>query len=698
MTWKITCGPETRQAYHPPVAGNGELSLLVDARGDMSQQSFHGMVPTIWWAGRRHNTPHRELFPFGYFDHQLSRKGQTSPEPSDWRQTLDVARAAIASDVDVPGFGSVHSEVFVHARANIIAVTRAFSEPEDLAYTFRFHWTQPHTGQKPPRRVSFEAVPAADGTIAIAYRTDGQSDTRGQIALLADQPCRAEITGSTFALHFDRTDRPITCFIVLADDLDGTDPEDQINQIRQQIRAEGVAGLKRSHEADWQAYWLESAVSLPEKDMETVYHTALYHLRCVATPWSIPVALFDTHWHGRYFGFDEHFGFMGLLTSNHLDLARRVPAFRFQGLERAFTRASRYGQTLFNGGARHPWETVETGEEAAPSGFWLDHIFHMAHIALSAWQDYRYSDDLDFLAGQGYPVIKACAEFFSYQSVYTLLDGRTVIGKCTDLERLGSAVENAYMTTCGAIATLRAASQAAARLGRDGEQAMHWAGQAEALVRHLPHDGEKYIPYPGCAQKSVAVMSGLFPYGAISPDDPLQLRAIDDFCQDESAFGNMYPVGKSVCTWYAAWKAVVYARLGDGAKAYAASRQGAETAGCFSEIYEINEPAVSIKPWFSTAEGTYVQGINEMLLQSDEKAIRIAPAVPDHWRSFSFCLAAVGGYTVSAKISQARLIRLEISRRNQGPSAPPVIVLPAWLADPNGLAQAAFPAQGTVHQ
>ena len=49
-----------------------------------------------------------------------------------------------------------------------------------------------------------------------------------------------------------------------------------------------------------------------------------------------------------------------------------------------------------------------------------------------------------------------------------------------------------------------------------------------------------------------------------------------------------------------------------------------------------------MKPWFSTAEGTYVQGINEMLLQSDEKAIRIAPAVPDHWRSFSFCLAAVG--------------------------------------------------------
>jgi hypothetical protein len=80
-----------------------------------------------------------------------------------------------------------------------------------------------------------------------------------------------------------------------------------------------------------------------------------------------------------------------------------------------------------------------------------------------------------------------------------------------------------------------------------------------------------------------------------------------------------------------------------------------------------------------------------MLLQSDEKAIRIAPAVPDHWRSFTFSLAAVGGYTVSAKIAQSRLVRLEISQRGKRSAARPEIVLPAWLADPDGLAQAAFP-------
>ena len=39
--------------------------------------------------------------------------------------------------------------------------------------------------------------------------------------------------------------------------------------------------------------------------------------------------------------------------------------------------------------------------------------------------------------------------------------GRFIIGKCTDLERLGAACENPFMTTCGAIALFRAAAEAA---------------------------------------------------------------------------------------------------------------------------------------------------------------------------------------------------------------------------------------------
>jgi hypothetical protein len=684
MNWKKTCGSDAIEQYNPPLAGNGNLSFLVDYQGAQFQKAWRQMVPTIWWAGRRYDTPHRELVPFGHFEQELAQDGQVLDEPQSWQQTLNVKDACIESICTYEPGIQVASKVFVHADRNVIAVTKQFPTDNRLDYTFKYVLSQPDDGAAPPRRMTWSSQTDPSGAIEITYQVDGQHSYEGLILVLSDQPAQPVIVNNCFSLHFSSVRPSVSCFIIMVDNLEIADYRSEAEKIRHMIRLDGFTGLHKTHAESWHAYWAESSASLPEKDIEAVYRTAQYHLRCIATPWSIPVAIANTHWHGRYFGFDEHFGFMGLLTSNHLELARRVPEFRFQGLDRAYMRASRYGKTLFKGGARYPWETVETGEEAAPSGFWLDHIFHMAHIALSSWHYYQFSNDLDFLRTKGYPVIKACAAFFLYQSVYTVADGRTIIGRCTDLERLGSAVENDYMTTCSAIATLQAADRAAGLLGIDAELAHQWQDAAAALKEHLPHDDTQYIPFPGCDQKSVAVLSGLFPYGVIPPEDIKQRRAILDFCEDESAFGNMYPVGKSVCTWYAAWKAIVFARLSDGERAYAATRQGADTAGCFSEIYEINEPAVSIKPWFSTAAGTYLQGVNEMLIQADDKAIHIAPAVPEHWRSFSFSLPCIGGCLVDVAVVDGCLTHLEINdRRPADQSAQPLprrsVIVPDWL-------------------
>lgn len=683
----MTCGSEKIAQYHPPAAGNGQLSLMVDYQGGMTQRTWHQMTPTIWWAGRRYLTPHRELVPFGYFEQEIYAGGQRLTEPVDWQQTLDVREACIRSRCDYAGGTAVCSEVFVHAQMNVIAVTSRIDAALPSSAVFRYTLARPGPDQFAPRHMTWTAKPEGRDSIEIDYQIDGQLEYRGCMCIMADRPVQTSIERNSFTLRLDPGAAPVSFFIIMIDQLASVDYQQQVQAIKTAIRRDGVNELRRSHLADWQVYWSESDICLPEQDIEAAYHTALYHLRCIATPWSIPVAIADTHWHGRYFAFDEHFGFLGLLTSNHRQQARRVSEFRFQGLDLAYRRASRYGQKLFQGGARYPWETVETGEEAAPAGFWLDHIFHMAHIALTVWHDYRYSGDTVFLRSQAYPVIKACAEFFLYQAVYTVADGRTIIGRCTDLERLGAAVENAYMTTCSAIATLRAAGQAAALLSLDADLAQTWLDTAERLLAHLPHDGGRYIPFPGCEQKSIAVMSGLFPYGVIPAADERQRLAIADYCRDESAYGNMYPVGQSVCTWYAAWKAVVYARLADGEKAYAATRQGADTVGCFAEIYEINEPAVSIKPWFSTAEGTFVQGVNEMLIQSDEDAVSIAPAVPRHWRSFAFRLPCVGGLLADVAVQDGRLTHLAIiDQRQMGattavlPQDWPKIILPEWMS------------------
>ncbi len=65
--------------------------------------------------------------------------------------------------------------------------------------------------------------------------------------------------------------------------------------------------------------------------------------------------------------------------------------------------------------------------------------------------------------------------------------------------------------------------------------------------------------------------------------------------------GNMYKLGSGLCTWYAAWKAVIRARLGDGDTALQLLRRAAEETGCFGEVFEIHE--ADLRPWFSASAG-----------------------------------------------------------------------------------------------
>ena len=166
------------------------------------------------------------------------------------------------------------------------------------------------------------------------------------------------------------------------------------------------------------------------------------------------------------------------------------------------------------------------------------------------------------------------------------------------------------MTTCGAVATLKAAATSAEELGTDAEMIPVWRSLAERLLESLPVENGKYVPYPGCPDKSIALLTGIYPYAVLPADDPKQLAAIRDFCDTESSFGNMYPVGKSICAWYAGWKAIVFSRLGRRSEAWKILEECAADTGCFSEIFEIHE--TGSHPWFTTAEGVFLEAVMEL--------------------------------------------------------------------------------------
>ena len=630
--------------YVPPPIGNGELCVQLDMQGMQAQHAYHGMTPTIWRAGRRYNTPAGELIPFGHLT-------QDTGKLKTWSQELDVHQATINTQCEYEDGYSITTNAFVHLDQPLLLIRKTF----EGSLTLRYNLWQCDKQNQLPTRMHCEYHPNPQG-VKIAYDIDGLDNAKGRISFWTDH-ANPDIQVQNHQISITVNGPSADFYLSFVDELNRENLEQANTQLQQQVQEQGFDGLFKTHCKSWADYWSESYIKLPDPQLQAVYETSQYHLRISSTAWSIPIGIFDTHWQGRYFPFDDHFSYMGLITSGHFDIAGKIPNFRFDLIEQARTRAHLYFGNK-QSGARYCWQQKEDGSESAYPSFYRDHIFHLATISLTSWYQYQYTFDLSYLTEKAYPVIANCADFYLCQSIYHLGDEKYIVGKCTDLERLGPAIENAYMTTCGVIATLEIAAEAATVLQVDTDKANRWQYLADKLRESLPNDGKQYIPHPGCEQKNIAMFAGTFPFPVMDPDDPMQQHAIDDFLDNEDQFGNMYPVGNSVCTWYAGWKAVSFARHGEIDKAVQCITQAANEANCFNEVFEISDPPCH--PWFTTAEGVYIHAINESLIQSDDHDIVIhAMGLAD----CAFKLPAMGGVMVEIKIENRTVAELKITAR-----------------------------------
>jgi len=692
------------RGYVPPVLGNGSLCLQVDYQGSQVQRPYAQMVPGILWAGRRYNLPGAQLVPFGRFEQKLSCAGQTYEAPSRWTQSLNTQDGLVACQCDYGDSLTVETTVFVHLDENLVAVRKRILSKDPAARTvqieFKHQFSPPGDANVPPRRMKMRPRLGADSaSVEIPYQLDGLRECDGLVTLLADTPVTAQIDKASFTLTADlsidaATPKEITFYLLFADSLDDKDYQARLARMKSLIKTQRFAGVLESHKQAWARYWDKSYVRLPDLRMEQTYNTSQYHLLTNATKWSFPVALFNTHWCGKFFGWDEMFVFLAMASSNHLDISKRVPDFRHAILAKAVQRTAHYGRPG-SYGARYPWETLEDGSEGSPPGFWYEHIFHMSTIAVSAWFQYLYTGDLDYLKTTSYPIIRECADFYAAQMVYAAPDGGLIVGKCTDLERLGPARLNPFLTSCGVIFTLETASQAAGLLGLDQERAASWKETAQKLRQSLPHDGNRYVPYAGCQEASIAVLGGLFPYPVFDASNELQKNAVYGFVREGIHSGNMYPVGKSVCAWYNGWMATALAALGDKKETARLLADTVNGTGCFSEIFEINEEAVVMRPWFSTAEGNFVYALNQMLLQCRDGQILVAPAVPDAWNTYAFKLACFGNLVATVAVNDGRLTELTLTSGDAKQTVQRTLIIPEHLLAGTTLNQAVVTQQTT---
>lgn len=649
--------------YVPPLVSNGELSMLIDWNCGQRQTRYVSMVPAVYWAGRRMKAPEGRLFSFGHFEWEVSLDSQVFHDPDTWTQALDVKRAVMRVQQTYTNGVQITSEVFTPLDQTVIAFRRTIintsAQPKHVALALRYTFPQS------PWCPSAWQVNTNDATVRCDYHLLGHKELSGTVLLDAGQPAQPATTPTGARMTSSVTLQPnesktFTFFILYADSYDTPAFAQALNQRQRDIRTTGFEGLFATHTQAWSNYLNEGSVELPDARLQRLYDTAQYHLRANATRWSFPVGIFPSHWHGRFFGWDEVFCHQGLITSGHATVARRMPDFRKATLPVATARVAHYGQKgTF--GAKYVWESLEDGVEGAPPGFWNDHIFHMSNIALASWTQYLYTGDLTYLREVGYPVILECARYFRSHWVYENPDGSLYLGKCTDLERLGPARERTFQTTCGAIYTLRAAARAAATLGCDEAERQDFERVAARLLASLPVKDGFYEPYPGCAEMSVATLAGLTPYPIFDGDNTVQKNTAYRFIREGRKFGNMYPIGNSICPWYASKMAIATTLLQDNEEPIKLMNEAASTLGLFGELYEINEEKIVKCPWFATASGNCVFALKQMMLVNFNDELRLAMGVPTAWTNYAFRLPAWNGLTVTARVKNGQLDELIVA-------------------------------------
>lgn len=650
---------EKRKDYAMPILGNGSLAISVGHNGTMLKSPCDTVrtgFPTnyIWHAGRRYvDFSIKKLIPFGKFTEEF-------PDTDDWEQTLDTKNAMVISVCNYP-FGSVISENFIHHDHNIIALRKKFNVEEEKEYIFCYTLSDERYPSLYKRRFQYNISQAKNGA-EISWYADGYKEIHGITHIFSDKAVSLAIKENTLFLKTTVSPQEEICFfIIIEDDFEEENYIEAAQMLKNTVLEKGFDEILKTHKEKWNNFMEEGYAEFSDNLLTEAYKTAKYSIKSQTTKWSVPVGLSDTHWDGKFFGFDEYFSFYALLTSNHKELAKRVPTFRKNGLKVAVSRATS-GSPKHEKEAFYPWEALEDGQDATIPGGWLDHIFHISHIIMGACEYYFYTVDKAFLE-ECYDMILCCSGYLINHTIYKTENGKTIIGKVTDLERMGVSIENAYMTTCSVICALNYTARVAEILGHS-DYALKASTLAKELQRDLPKEADRYVPFPNADVSSIALFTGSYPYKVISPDDIFQKNAVLDFEKREKEFGNCYAYGNGVSTWYAAIKAASYSFMRRKEDAQRTLKQAINQVGCFAECYEINEETIKTHPWFTTAAGALVSAFNTMLLQKKGDNLYLLPSF-DCDESIKFKLAADENTIVEAEFEHKRLIKLKIASDNK---------------------------------
>jgi trehalose/maltose hydrolase-like predicted phosphorylase len=404
------------------------------------------------------------------------------------------------------------------------------------------------------------------------------------------------------------------------------DPLNEAERLTIFAKLEGRERLLKFHNKAWDELWKSDIQIEGDPQSQQDVRAMLYHLYAFTREGGSnspsPMGLSGLGYNGHVFWDTEIWMYPALLIM-HPELGRSLVEYRYERLGTAKRNAYSKGYK----GAMYPWESAGSGVEETPvwalTGPFEQHI--TACVAIAAWNYYCVSQDKNWLKEKGWPVLSATADFWASR-VERNGPGKYEINNVVAADEWAENVDNNAFTNAAAKANLKYATEAAKIIGVTPDA--DWMNVANNIPILKFENGvtREHRTYNGENIKQVDVNLLAYPLHEIT--DPATIKKDLEYYEPR--------VGHGPAMTHAIFS-ILYARLGDGEKAFQVFKNGYKP-NQLPPFGVLAEQAGGTNPYFATGAGGLMQamlnGFGGLEITS-KGIIQVKSKLPARWKSLT---------------------------------------------------------------
>jgi trehalose/maltose hydrolase-like predicted phosphorylase len=406
------------------------------------------------------------------------------------------------------------------------------------------------------------------------------------------------------------------------------DPLNEAERLTIFAKLQGRDRLIAYHNKAWDDLWKSDIIIDGDAQAQQDIHSMLYHLYSFVregTGYSpSPMGLSGLGYNGHVFWDADLWMFPALLVLRP-ELAKSVIDYRYERLEAAKQNAFANGFK----GAMYPWESAGTGVEETPvwalSGPFEHHI--TADVALAAWSYYCVTQDKYWLKEKGWPILSATADFWASR-VERNGAGHFDIKNVVAADEWAENVDNNAFTNAAAKANLQNATEAARILGLNPDSDWMVVAENIPILKFANGVTKEHAAYNGEGIKQADVNLLAYPLKETTSTDQIKI----DLAYYETRVPNEGTPAMTQAVF-----ALLYARLGDGEKAYHYFKD-AYVPNLNPPFRVIAETKGGTNPYFLTGAGGIIQSLLMGFggLEITAKGIvEVKSKLPSAWKSLT---------------------------------------------------------------